>query len=61
MNPIDVICPYCGQANTIVPDIAGDADALSTDCAVCCRPMIVQIRRETGGAFTAWAEPEHGG
>ena len=39
-----VLCPYCGEENTILVDeSAGGAQQYVEDCQVCCRPWQVTI------------------
>lgn len=40
-----VICPYCGEQNTIVLDPgSGDDQEYVEDCQVCCQPWRVRVR-----------------
>jgi len=44
-NHQDFPCPYCSQPNNVLVDIsAGDDQEWVTDCEVCCRPIVIQIR-----------------
>jgi hypothetical protein len=36
-------CPYCGEAITISVDSSQPDQASIEDCAVCCRPISLQI------------------
>ena len=47
IQQIDVVCPYCGETVTIAveADLGGD---LVQDCAVCCHPWELRLRRESG-------------
>ena len=41
----EFLCPYCGCPNTISLDAGqGKEYELITDCEVCCRPIIVNVR-----------------
>ena len=51
MDPIDVVCPYCGEPGTVEVE-AGEEDAeFVQDCAVCCRPWQVRVRAGRGGSI----------
>lgn len=39
-----VSCPYCGEALDLVMDTSAGEQAYIEDCAVCCRPIEVQLR-----------------
>ena len=41
-DPIDVTCPYCGEPGAVEAEEDGD---FVQDCAVCCRPWQVRVRR----------------
>ncbi len=39
------LCPYCGSPNEIgVESQVGRAYEITTDCEVCCRPIVVKVR-----------------
>jgi hypothetical protein len=38
-------CGYCGETNeTSIDPTAGDSQAYTEDCTVCCRPNFLRIR-----------------
>ncbi len=42
-------CPYCGEPiDLVADDSAGEQDYVE-DCAVCCRPIRVQLRLDDAG------------
>jgi hypothetical protein len=47
IEEIDLVCPYCGEAVTIVveADLVG---TLVQDCEVCCSPWNLQLMRADG-------------
>ena len=46
----DVICPHCGEPNTIGIDPAGGGvQRYVEDCQVCCRPWNVTVTYNAGG------------
>jgi transposase-like protein len=44
----EVICPFCGQASTLVIDTSLRSQRFTTDCEVCCRPFNVVVESELG-------------
>ena len=45
-----VMCPYCGEANTIGLDPgSGDAQDYVEDCQVCCQPWRVSVHYRNDG------------
>lgn len=45
---VDVECPHCGELFPVTVDTSqGDYDT-TDDCAVCCRPMNVEVRCRPG-------------
>jgi hypothetical protein len=56
-----VVCPYCGQTNTVSLDPgSGDAQEYVEDCEVCCRPwrVLVHYRDDGTAEVTATALDE---
>jgi hypothetical protein len=46
----DVICPYCGETNTVGVDPgSGDDQSYVEDCQVCCQPWRVSVHYRTDG------------
>lgn len=42
-------CPYCGEPAEIEVEAFGlSHERYTEDCAVCCRPMLVEITRASG-------------
>jgi hypothetical protein len=52
-----VVCPYCGETNTIGLDPgSGDTQEYVEDCQVCCQPWRVFVHyREDGSATVSVA------
>jgi hypothetical protein len=52
-----VLCPYCGEAVTILLDPGGGPDQKYVeDCEVCCRPWQVRVRYPAGGGASVQLE-----
>ena len=45
---IEVQCPYCGEVFGISVDTAGGSYTTTEDCAVCCRPIALDIECNPG-------------
>lgn len=50
MDPLDVLCPYCGEPGTVEVEAEEEDAEFVQDCAVCCRPWQVRVRIGRGGA-----------
>jgi len=45
MIEVDIECPYCGEAVTVVIDeTGGRAQTYIEDCGVCCQPIEITAR-----------------
>lgn len=54
-----VVCPYCGEQNTIILDPgSGHRQEYVEDCQVCCRPWRVSVRYSSAGSASIRVEPE---
>jgi hypothetical protein len=53
---VDVECPYCGETVSITVDEGGlTAQRYVEDCAVCCRPIEISVRRDEDGELVVEA------
>jgi transposase-like protein len=53
-----VVCPHCGEANSIVLDPgSGSTQEYVEDCQVCCRPWRVRVSYAADGSVEVSAEP----
>ena len=43
-EPVEVICPWCGEPGTVRVDEGEEDGSFVQDCAVCCRPWQVRVR-----------------
>lgn len=43
-----VQCPFCGQEFELAFDTSVRSQSFTTDCEVCCRPMMVMAECEPG-------------
>ncbi len=41
-------CPFCGAANELGLDSTIPEQSFTTDCEVCCRPLLVKAECEPG-------------
>ena len=44
----DILCPYCGEKVGIVVDVSVAEQEYFEDCFVCCRPMLIRYRAQSG-------------
>jgi len=54
LEDIEVVCPYCGQAQAIRVERRGSQDYIE-DCEACCRPMSCVIRIDGIGQVSVTA------
>jgi hypothetical protein len=48
VEDVQVDCPYCGEQFAISVDTAQGSYTTTEDCAVCCRPIALDITCEPG-------------
>ena len=62
MTPEDAYafaCPYCFAEISITVDVTGGRrQTFTTDCEVCCRPIVIQLEVGAGGVTSFSAEQE---
>tara|TARA_B110000116_G_C16745539_1_gene540726 strand:+ start:688 stop:879 length:192 start_codon:yes stop_codon:yes gene_type:complete len=44
----NILCPYCGEAISIVLDISVEEQEYFEDCFVCCQPILIRYRFQLG-------------
>ena len=49
LTPVRVHCPYCGEPLELSIDPSVDMQHYVEDCAVCCRPIEVQVAIDAAG------------
>ena len=47
----DVHCPYCGERVALLVDASAGDHSYVEDCAMCCRPMAVDVRLDGDDAM----------
>lgn len=53
------VCGSCGEEIVVTVDLtAGNEQEYVEDCPVCCRPHVLRVRVEPGGAVSLASEPE---
>jgi hypothetical protein len=53
-----VVCPHCGEENTIALDPGGGStQEYVEDCQVCCQPWLVTVRYGADGSAEVVAAP----
>ncbi|MBD3223403.1 MAG: CPXCG motif-containing cysteine-rich protein [Caldithrix sp.] len=43
MEEYEVMCPYCGEWNTLLVDRSVRNQTYEEDCEVCCQPMVIDV------------------
>ena len=51
-------CPYCGESITVLIDLSAGDQSYVEDCAVCCRPMVIETGIEGGDIVSLQAKRE---
>jgi len=41
LHEVDIRCPYCGEAISIMVDGSIEEQQYIEDCQVCCRPIVI--------------------
>jgi hypothetical protein len=55
----DVTCPHCGESVSIALDPgSGASQEYVEDCPVCCRPWVVHVHYNEGGATISVSTPD---
>lgn len=49
LEPVEVHCPYCGQAIELMIDCSVEEQSYVEDCEVCCQPMSVSVSLDEEG------------
>ena len=54
MEPLQQICPYCGEPVELeVDESGGNRQSYVEDCPVCCRPWQVDVSQDPEGGWNA--------
>jgi hypothetical protein len=54
----DIVCPHCGEAFPTMIDSSQRSYSTTEDCAVCCRPIQLEVTCEPGEVFDVRASAE---
>jgi hypothetical protein len=49
LNELEVSCPYCGEAISLLVDGSIENSSYIEDCSVCCQPMLVHVQVDVDG------------
>lgn len=55
---VDVTCPYCGERIEILVDASAGDQQYIEDCAVCCRPIRIDVALDDDGEPRVLARAE---
>lgn len=59
-NTLAFDCPHCGQENHAQPDPVDGFSTFVQDCAVCCRPILIETEIRRGRIIQTRVERENG-
>jgi hypothetical protein len=48
---ISIDCPYCGERYETPADPSAGSTSYVEDCAVCCRPIVIELRVDPDGTL----------
>ena len=49
---VDIVCPYCGEAQTTDLDGSGGDQSYWQDCQICCSPIKFELSVSYSGVMT---------
>ena len=49
LETVVIHCPYCGEGYETTLDLSAGSQRYIEDCAVCCKPIEVNLRVSEGG------------
>lgn len=52
-EPVTINCPYCGESQIKMIDLADMAGQSTEDCEVCCQPMILALSMDENRLIAA--------
>ena len=58
MEPVNSMCPYCGEPIELLVDSSVRKQNYIEDCQVCCRPITVHVIIDEEGFPTVQVSPE---
>ena len=58
LRELEVDCPYCGEAISVMVDPVSGEERYTEDCSVCCRPMVLNIEVDEDDEFIVSARRE---
>jgi len=47
----DITCPWCWERQRVVVDSSAGSCQYVQDCAVCCRPMLLEVHADDAGTL----------
>jgi hypothetical protein len=54
-----ISCPYCGEAISVLVDDSLPEQRYTEDCAVCCRPIVMDVSVDSAGDVAVLARSEN--
>jgi hypothetical protein len=59
MDGVTYACAFCGEENEVLEPSTGTRQTFTEDCAVCCRPNLIQIAVDGDGDVRVEATQEY--
>lgn len=56
-TPAEIECPHCGEVFSVQIDTSQAEQSLIEDCAVCCRPIQVEVQCQPGEVIELRTSP----
>lgn len=50
LEPVEIVCPYCGESIEMVIDCSILFQSYIEDCQICCRPINVDVQIDDSGS-----------
>ncbi|REG86594.1 CPXCG motif-containing cysteine-rich protein [Marinomonas pollencensis] len=47
---IDIVCPYCGERESVSVELLEESQEYIEDCQVCCQPIVFYVDSEREGS-----------
>lgn len=55
-EPINVMCPWCGEGFITFFDLSSGAQSYIEDCQICCQPINLNFRVKRDGSVSCQSE-----
>lgn len=49
LEPVEIACPYCGEAFSSLVDCSAGSQEYVEDCQICCQPILLRLQVDAWG------------